>query len=104
MSHPTTILPFPADEIRHSALDYLNHAQCELSRLKIFFRGHQKSTHIIDSMMMRILSMEMSLSQLSWDTTQAEPEFGNPPPPPAPQPQEHTPTAPSQPDTPHPTT
>lgn len=75
MPTPSKILPFPADEIRSAAQDHLVHASMELARLLRFFRGHHKSTQVLESLTMRVLSIQLSLEALGWDYTNAEPPF-----------------------------
>src|SRR5579863_10371671 len=80
-----TPLPFPGDEIRAAALFAMTDCEQELIRLQRLFRGHHKSTTVIDSILVAMLSHRMSLIRLLWDPTVIEdPTQFDLPPTPAP--------------------
>jgi len=68
-------LPFPAEELRDSALTHLNLAEQEISRIRRFFRGHQKDCTVLDSLLVRLASARISLTHLEFPSTNCEEKF-----------------------------
>lgn len=71
-NHP---LPFPLEELRTAALDAIINAMNDLNRMNTYYRGHRRDARIIEIMLTRLLSLQMTLAHLEWDSTCVEDDY-----------------------------
>lgn len=62
-------LPYPADSHRQFALAELDSTRTTVSKLLVYFRGHEKDTSQLESVMLQLHTARLTLENLDWPST-----------------------------------